>query len=81
MTRSVSAVIVLFEGHKKFVSFDRMSMRMTPGKIYAGSAIIITAMTLWNRYSTQNLRTIVDDAKERQLKEAALIREASNNNI
>ncbi|KAH9578722.1 hypothetical protein LSM04_003429 [Trypanosoma melophagium] len=43
--------------------------------IYGGGAFIILFLTVWNRRSTQHLRTIVENVKEAKLQEAAYLRE------
>lgn len=49
-------------------------MRLTAGKIYFWGAFSIAFLTVWNRFSTRNLRTIVDGIKEEKMREAEQLR-------
>lgn len=49
-------------------------MRLTAGKIYFWGGVTIAVLTTWNRYSTRQLRTVVDDMKEERMREAERLR-------
>lgn len=49
-------------------------MRLTAGKIYFWGAVSIGVLTVWNRYSTRNLRVVVDGVKEERMREAQELR-------
>lgn len=50
-------------------------MRLTAGKIYFWGGVSILFLTVWNRASTAQLRTVVDSIKEEKMREAAHLRE------
>ncbi|GET91547.1 hypothetical protein, unknown function [Leishmania tarentolae] len=50
-------------------------MRLTAGKIYFWGSAGIIFLTVWNRYSTAQLRTVVDSLKEERMREAERLRQ------
>jgi hypothetical protein len=55
-----------------------MTMRLTPGKIYAGVIGFTSFMFIWNRYSSRGVMGRVEGMKQERMRQAELLRAADS---